>query len=365
MPEAATTVEQADDVAASVAAAIDALEADDTETVVDDAPADPIVPEDTDGTPGDGEPEPAADTETGETDEPDTETDTDTSLQEETETEAQVAYPEYWDKAHEAEFKELSPNMQKFMIDRHNEMTADYTRKTQETAEFKREYEPVHNMMRAFEPAMRSQGIGPGEMIRRWAVVESQLNSQPEVVIKQLAAHYGVDLQEAAYAQDSVQTHNQGYNGGHVDPKVQSLEAQVHNLQTNSNLAIVNAFAGEKDEQGQLAHPHFDDVLDDMMNDMRAAQAMGQQPALKDLYENACWKNTSVREKMLAAQSSVATSEDQKAEAEKKAQEARQKAARARKAAQSVSGDAGSSVETKPQYATIEEAAAAAYDNAT
>ena len=224
MPEAATTVEQADDVAASVAAAIDALEADDTETVVDDAPADPIVPEDTDGTPGDGEPEPAADTETGETDEPDTETDTDTSLQEETETEAQVAYPEYWDKAHEAEFrrrarsvdpashwrarpefKELSPNMQKFMIDRHNEMTADYTRKTQETAEFKREYEPVHNMMRAFEPAMRSQGIGPGEMIRRWAVVESQLNSQPEVVIKQLAAHYGVDLQEAAYAQDSVQ----------------------------------------------------------------------------------------------------------------------------------------------------------------
>ena len=94
-------------------------------------------------------------------------------------------------------------------------------------------------------------------------------------------------------------------------------------------------------------------------------EKLKSQPALKDLYENACWKNTSVREKMLAAQSSVATSEAQKAEAEKKAQEARQKAAQARKAAQSVSGDAGSSVETKPQYATIEEAAAAAYDNAT
>ena len=243
-------------------------------------------------------------------------------------------------------------------------MEADYTRKTMEVADLRRDYEGVDQTMKAFEPMIQQTGITKGEMIRRWAAAESHLNTQPIQAIKTLAAHYNVDLAALAENGEAQFNDTPGYNAGQITPEVQSLQTQVNNLETHNNQIAVDSFANKLDDKGGQAHPYFDELIPDIMNAMQSANAMGRYPDLSELYEQACWTNTSVREKMITAQTSSPTSPstEQKAQADKVANEARQKAAKAKNASKSVSGDAGSAVEPKPVYNTVEEAAKAAYD---
>lgn len=370
MPEAAATQTEteADDVAASVAAAMDKLEADaaeeqapDTEGSVSHETSPPADSPDDQPATDQAVTDQAADA-AGETD--------DAMRQgQEAEGETQVAdaieYPQHWDQAHKAEFEALPPESQRFLLDRHKSMEADYTKKNMETADLRREYEPVDQMMRAFTPMMQQTGIGPGELIRRWAQAESYLNSQPEQAIKQLANHYGVDLAAIAFDSPAQQQQApQAGESGYQDPQVQSLQSQVHNLSAQQNLQVINAFADEVGQDGQKLRPYFDEVAQTISQDLHAARMLGLQPSLQELYDQACWKTASVREKMIAAQGQQKQVDTQQ-RADQAAEEARKKAAQARAANKSITGDAGSNAEPKPKFDTIEEAAAAAFDKHT
>jgi len=260
-----------------------------------------------------------------------------------------IAYPEHWDPAFKDEFTAAPPGVQKFLMERHKSMEADYTRKTMENADFMRDYAPIKQILAPFSQSMQQDNIPPSELIRRWAVAENHLNTNPEQALMQIAQHYNVDLVALA---DSTYQQNPSAQPPIVDPMVQNLTNQVNTLQTtingqqtSQNEAQIKTFVNEKTEAGQPAHPYFDEVIPDMMQLIVFERSQGRSPGLNDLYEKACRMNTSVFDKMIASQKNAdathLTAQQAAADAET---EARLKAKQATDAASSVSGDPGANV---------------------
>jgi len=257
-------------------------------------------------------------------------------------------YPEHWDPSFKQEFESAPPGVQKFLMERHKSMEADYTRKTMENADFMRDYAPVRQILAPFEQSMKANNIPPAELIRRWAVAENHLNRNPEEGIKALAAHYGVDLVQLADNNFQQAPSQQPV----VDPMVQNLTTQVQDLQntisgqqTDEITGQLNVFADEKTEGGQPAHPYFDELIPEMMQLLNFERSQGRTPGINDLYNTASRMNTSVFEKITAAQQNAAATNQAAQVAATKAQdEARQKAKQATDAASSVNGDPGSGI---------------------
>ena len=271
-----------------------------------------------------------------------------------------IEYPEHWDKATKDSFDELPKAQQEFVVSRIKSMEADYTKKRQADSDIIKAYEPVAQIMAPFKQDLQQAGISEGELIRRWAVAENHLNTNPHAAIKQIANHYNVDLTTLAYGGEHYS------EAPAVDPVVQNLTSQVAGLQqtistqqAEQQLASINAFADAADDQGNKAHPYFDEVLQDVMLEVQIDRQQGKQPDLSAAYERACYRNTSVREKMLAAQRDAATDETKaaaNAAAAKKTQEARLKAEQAKKAGKSVVGDPGGQVEAKVKHGNVRSA---------
>jgi hypothetical protein len=236
-----------------------------------------------------------------------------------------IEAPSHWSPADKEIFKNAPPELQKWMIDRHKSMEGDYTRKSQEIAEFKRSWEPVKELFAPHIDQLRATGQTPASVITHWANINNSLNNNPAETIKWLASQYNVDLSGQI-----------GDNDIYIDPHVQSLRQELQQLKqsvvqreqyaTQQRLSTVQSelqmFAEAKTEAGELAHPYFEEVVEDMVSLAKAEQAGGKTPTVGDLYDRAVWANPTVREKLLAAQRDAA--------AKKAEQEARAKAAKAK-----------------------------------
>ena len=257
----------------------------------------------------------------------------------------EVLFPEHWDKAQKAEFDALPATSRKFLIEREKAMTADYTRKRQADADFMRDFAPLKEILKPFEGAMRQNNMPPAQLIRNWAVAENMLNTDPVNAIRKLADYYGVDLATAA---DYTQIPQKRQNA--PDPQYQQLSGKVSEidsyLQTQrvqASEANLNTFADAKSETGEPVHPYFDTVIPQMMQLLTLEKSQGKTDHdLKELYDQACWMNTSVRAQMIAGTQPKPNQADPVLIAN--AANARQKAQQAKNAAASVNGDPGTTV---------------------
>lgn len=244
--------------------------------------------------------------------------------------------PAHWSAADKEAFKGATKDVQEWALRREKEMTADYTRKTQDIANFRRTWDPVHQM---FAPHIQ-QGANPASIIQGWAQVAQHLQQNPAQALQQLARQYNIDMSSLT------QGEKPDNDDLFVDPRVAQMQQQLQQLQSHlqsrdqaelhtrqrSYENEIQSFAEQKTEAGEAAHPFFDDVMQDMMTLARAQIASGQQPKLQDLYEKAVWSNPLIRERQLAAQQQAAAKIAEK--------EAIEKAKKAQKASKSVGGSA-------------------------
>jgi len=256
------------------------------------------------------------------------------------EVEALVEPPEHWAAADKETFSTAPPELQGWLLDRHKQMEGDYTRKTQEVADLRRDYEPVQQMLAPYQANLQQMGVSPSQYIERLANADLMLSQNPIEGLKQVAQMYGIDLanlQGAAPDGDP----------GAVDPALSTLRQELGDLRQNilrrdqadaqsrqnTILDELQSFSEATDDSGQKAHPHFDEVMNDMVLLAQAERSQGKTPVIKELYERAVWANTSTREQMQTAQQNAAKEQTQK--------EARAKAAKAKKAGKSVTGSSG------------------------
>ena len=245
----------------------------------------------------------------------------------EEEVEAVVEAPDHWAAADKERFAAAPPELQSWLLERHKSMEGDYTRKSQEIAETKKNWEPVQEIFAPHMDQLRANGQTPASVIQYWASVENALRQDPAQALRGLAQQYGVTLGEQSaddtYIDPQVQSMQQELRG--LKQQVQQREQHEENQRRATTNQDIESFQTQKTEAGELAHPHFDDVMDDMKTLAEVERANGRTPKLGDLYEKAVWANPTVREKVLAAQQHAAA---KKAESVARAKAAKAKGAK-------------------------------------
>ncbi len=248
--------------------------------------------------------------------------------------------PEDWSAEDREVFASQPRPAQEFMLRRHGDMLADYTRKTQEVAVQRRAFEPVVKRL-------KDTGYTDTEaagVVERALAFNVQLQREPTATLNALADRLGVTQpgpREKSLAED-----DESYL---QDPELENLRREVESLKTGieakdrereyrtaaeaaAGMQVqIDAMRAEKDASGKLLYPHFDELEAEMTNICRAARLDGRNLDIKELYEQASWLVPEIREKRLMMQS--------EAERKKKESERAAKAKAAKGAALRVTGN--------------------------
>ena len=224
-----------------------------------------------------------------------------------------LSAPEHWSPEHRATFDKLPADGQRFLAERHRDMEAAYTRASQEIA-------PLREVVGQYNGYFQQIGRSPEQMFRGLMEYDRALRfgtpPQKATAIKELADGYGVELGGIAQGdpQDDTDPLQEAINE-RLNPFMQTMQsfagmqqqqqaAQQQALVQNTTDQI-GQFAGAKDAEGNAAHPHFDEVVDDMARMAQSERSSGRQPDLQNLYETAIWANPTTRAKLIAAHQTV------------------------------------------------------------
>lgn len=256
-----------------------------------------------------------------------------------------VEAPHHWSAQDKAAFAKAPAETQSWLLGRIKAIEGDATRKTQEAAQIRKEAQPILEIFEPYREQLALNGMTPAQVVQRWAAAEKFLQRDGKAAIKWLAGQYGVDLTELVGGAEPPAA---------VDPalaelrnKLSAIEQSVTGFTQSQRQAAemartqaIQKFASATDADGNLLHPHFDDVLDDMLLLARAETEAGRTPDLEALYERAVWASPAVRERLLEAQRTAAAQAAEKA--------AKEKAAKARAAGSSVRDGAAGPAEAIP-----------------
>lgn len=172
--------------------------------------------------------------------------------------------PADWSESAKAAFAKAPADVQQVLLERSKEMQADYTRKTQETARLRKHYEAVDQVLAPHSEYLARQGKSPAEAVDALMRAQVALDSDPASVILHLAQEKGLNLAQLAQLQQ--QSTGQGSHpaiqqlSNEVLQLKQQLQAQQQEEVSAQALESIVEFQNEKDANGNLLHPHFEDV---------------------------------------------------------------------------------------------------------
>jgi hypothetical protein len=218
--------------------------------------------------------------------------------------------PKNWSEEVRSKFKDLPRDAQEYMLKRDKEMTADYTRKTQEVAQQRKSYESLDKVIAPMRQQIAASGVGEAEYISRLLNADMALRNNPKMAIKQLAQGYGIDLssiEENVDWNDSdpqitqLQQQNQAILAELNQFKQQNLQSARQQTENQ-----ISTFAQSKDEKGNLKYPHFEQVRVKMGNLIDAGEAKG----LEDAYAKSIRLDDNLYKQSLDSQRKKAKAEE-------------------------------------------------------
>lgn len=191
-------------------------------------------------------------------------------------------------------------------------------------------------------------GTDPHTFVRQLVGYYGQLQANPAQTILQLAQQFGVDLEQAIAERP------------YTDPATSALEQRLNQLEgarhremvesrqqeSNRIMQQIQTFAGETDASGNLTHPHFEQVQENMTRLINGGVASD----LESAYKTAC--------KLQEIPATQAKGDD---EAEKAKQEAARKAAQAKKEVQAAKRTVGKTTGKDDKPAKLRDDITAAY----
>ncbi len=233
--------------------------------------------------------------------------------------------PANWSAEDRQTFAKLPPEGQQFLLRRHSEMEGDYQRRVQANAtaaQFTQALAPVFQDP-VIAGSLQQAGASPYDAIQQWAAFHRRaMDPNPEVrrgLLSELGQRMGLNPAAAApqsgpgqLSEADLQDPAIKYFADHLGKTfqdVQALRGELHQMRqqeaerANAEVAKVtrwqiDQFADEKDERGQLKHPHFDAVLAHMIELYQA----NPQRDLQQAYDMAIWAVPEIRASLLAAE---------------------------------------------------------------
>jgi hypothetical protein len=237
--------------------------------------------------------------------------------------------PEHWSAEDKATFAKLPQEGQAFLLKRHGEMEAEFTRRSQANAgavQFTQSLAPVFTDRR-IQSSLQQLGINPTQAVQEWAsfhVRAMSPNQQDRFsVLVDLTERMGLDparifsalnkspipegLAEAELKDPAVKFFADRL--GQTTGELNALRSEIQSRWAAENQARAQAgeqharsnidqFADEIGADGKPLRPHFNAVLPIILDLYKA----NPQRSLADAYDAACWSHPEVRKQLLAAE---------------------------------------------------------------
>jgi hypothetical protein len=238
--------------------------------------------------------------------------------------------PEHWSAEDKATFAKLPQEGQAFLLKRHGEMEAEFTRKSQASAgavQFTQALAPTFTDA-AVMAMLKKEGTSPVQAIQQWAHFYKMGNSERQedkfTLLVDLTQRMGLDPARIfAALQNQSPSGPQGIPEealkdpavryvadqlGRISNEQQRLRAEFQQRQDAERQAReqqgvqsarqnIDVFADEKDASGRPLRPHFDAVLPFIIDLFR----VNPNRDIAEAYETACWAHPEVRKQLLAA----------------------------------------------------------------
>ena len=212
--------------------------------------------------------------------------------------------PKHWPKEEQEIFNAWDANVQHQVMDRYKAMEGDYTKKTQALSKYKKRNEALDEIYGPFRDDFQRAGMDEVAATRQLLAAHKYLREDPQQAIKWLAQSYGVDLKavnddtaiEDEYADPQMKAMQQQI--AQLQGTIQNQQQQAQNMQKQEVQTLIDNFQTAKDEDGNLKHPHFEAV----QNQMAALVGSGQAKDIAEAYDMAVFANPTTRAKVLEEQ---------------------------------------------------------------
>jgi hypothetical protein len=237
--------------------------------------------------------------------------------------------PEHWSAEDKATFAKLPQEGQAFLLKRHGEMEAEFTRRAQASAgavQFTQSLAPVFNDRR-IQASLQQMGLNPTQAVQEWATLHIRAMSPDQKdkfsVLVDLTERMGLDparifsalnksslpegLSEAELKDPAVKFFADRL--GQTTGELNALKNEIQQRWAAENQARqqsgeqnarsnIDHFADERDANGNPLRPYFDTVLPILLDLYKA----NPQRSMADAYDAACWSHPEVRKQLLAAE---------------------------------------------------------------
>ena len=232
-----------------------------------------------------------------------------------------ISAPKHWPKEEQEIFNAWDANVQHQVMDRYKAMEGDYTKKTQALAKYKKRNESLDEIYGPFRDDFQRAGMDEVAATRQLLAAHKYLREDPQQALKWLAQSYGVDLKavnddtaiEDEYADPQMKAMQQQI--AQLQGTITNQQQQAQNMQKQEVQAMIDNFQTAKDADGNLKHPHFDVV----QNQMSGLISSGVAKDIASAYEMAVYANPETRAKVLDEKVKNETKQEVKAEAVQKA----------------------------------------------
>ena len=288
--------------------ASDALENQPEPQKTDPEPTAPVEPQKTEPEAQKTEPEPTAPVEPQKTD-PEPPKDPFADFKSDT--------PEDWPVAAKEMYQNLPPEAQSFLSQRHKEMQADYTRKSQELADMRKQNESLSSTVEQWKPYMQARQIDPGRALDTAIRMEQTLangsGQEKRDLLIYLAQTYNITATDGAQPPQNAPQQGAPQAPPQVDPRayiqqavhqaVAPLEQHLTQQKLQTISQTLEHIRSEKDANGNLLRPYWNDVEQEMMNlaNSKAASGIPRETIdPRELYETAIWINPTTRAALVA-----------------------------------------------------------------
>lgn len=239
--------------------------------------------------------------------------------------------PEHWSAEDKATFAKLPAEGQAFLLKRHGDMEAEFTRKSQASAgavQFTQALAPVFNDPQIAR-SLQAAGVNPVQAIHEWAnwhrLGTSERQEDKFHLLVNLTQRMGLDparifaaLQNqppqgvAGLDPEALKDPAVKFFADHLGKTQSELDALRDQLARREQAELaarnewslrnaranVDGFADEKGKDGQPLRPYFDAVLP-ILTDMFKANPNRN---MAEAYDTACWAHPEVRKHLLAAE---------------------------------------------------------------
>lgn len=269
-----------------------------------------------------------------------------TASDEQNRAEEPLEAPKHWKDEDKALFGKAPRDIQGRWISREAEITKGFDQKSQEAARLRREQEALDEILSPYVRDLELRGQTKPQFIQALVGWQRYLAENPKEALLRLAQQFGVDPATLTESTGDPALAQVDQRFGQLETKLDTFLGQHQQAQFQANLNKVETFASAKDEKGQLLHPFFDDVAEDILKLQKAGER-----DLDQAYKKAIRMNDEVFAKVDAQRK---LGETQKADTERKA-----KIDKAKRAA--IGGEtAGGNGATKPK--SLRDDLAAAFD---